>query len=82
MLSRKSAGLLAQSLAEFERTAASERRLLFSPMDFDAERLSRQEANRGFISSCAAMKCGLAISQNFNERRARAAHSDRASLAR
>jgi hypothetical protein len=29
-------------------------------MDFGTERLSRQEGNRGFISSCAAMKCGLA----------------------
>jgi hypothetical protein len=46
----KSAGLLARSLAEFERTAASGRRLLFSPTDFGADRLSRQEANRGLIS--------------------------------
>jgi len=30
----KSAGLLARSLAEFERTAASGRRLSFSPTDF------------------------------------------------
>ena len=39
---------------------ASGRSLLFSPMDFDAEGLSRQEGDSGFILSCAAMKCGLA----------------------
>jgi hypothetical protein len=72
----QSAGLLARSLSEFGRTPgasgklrslpsttqpkASGRRLLFSSTDSGGDQLSRQEANRGFILSCAAMKCGLA----------------------